>query len=126
MKDCHWKLGRAVVLALNVSMIMPTSATAYSCIGKIEQVTTDPGGTVNATFTFQSGVMAWQDVCNVNVASNNVPTAACKTMLATLLSAKLAQRDVELWFDDATPNNCNATPWRPLRERGWYWGPSMK
>lgn len=104
----------------------PTASVAgsYGCTGKVSQVTTDPSGTVNATFDFPGGGMAWQEVCNLNAAAHNVPVAACKAIAATLLSAKLTGSNVLVFFNNAG-ESCSAPAWRPLRDSGWYWGPSI-
>lgn len=115
------------VLVSASTALWPTASIAgtYSCVGKISQITTDPNGTVNATFEFTGGGMAWQDVCNLNTAAYNVPVAACRAILATLLSAKLSGNNVVMFFDNTTPS-CSAAAWRPLRESGWYYGPSIQ
>jgi len=101
-------------------------AASYSCVGKVDQVTVDPNGTVNASFSFQSAGMAWQDVCSINSAANNVSVAACKGILAVLLTARTSQQSVVLWFDNASGGQCSAAAWKPLRDVGWYWGPGIQ
>ena len=126
-------IGRLVrserVLLAACVLLVPSAvhAVAYACVGKVSQVTTDPGGNVNATFTFTTGVMAWQQVCNLNASgTDNVGTSACKGILTTLLSAKLTQADVMMWFDNSTGGSCSNTSWTSLRGAGWYWGPSIQ
>jgi hypothetical protein len=100
-------------------------AVAYSCIGQVGQVAVAPNGEVNASFNFNGGAMAWQAVCNVSVTASGVDAPTCKGLLALLITARSTGQSVQVWFDNATPGQCSGPAWRPLREMGWYWGPSM-
>ena len=97
----------------------------YWCDGTIGQVTTGPDGRVNATFAFDSGEMPWQYVCSLNETAGDVTPAACKAILATLLSANLGKKRIKVWFNSANEGQCNAPGWKPLNEMGWYWGPAL-
>lgn len=116
---------RTLMLILLGCAATQAAAATYSCIGKVEQVTADLAGNVNVSFAFQSGTMAWQLLCNVNQADNQVPPTACKAMLATLLAARLSQQNVQMWFNNDTGGSCDATPWKHIKDMGWYWGPSL-
>jgi hypothetical protein len=115
-------------LCAAATLAMPTlaHAAAYDCVGKVHQVAVDPGGSVNATFVFPGGGMAWQTVCSlVDGTQGNVPTAACKGILALLMTAAQTQRNVQIWFDNASNGSCTMPAWKSLRDHGWYWGPSL-
>ena len=109
---------------LAVAMALPGHAAAYACTGKVERVSVSPAGTVNATFAFQTGGMAWQDLCSLTAESGGVSVSGCKGVLAALMTARQTQQDVMMWFDN-TSGSCTATPWKPIKDMGWYWGPSL-
>jgi hypothetical protein len=100
-------------------------AERYSCSGMVTQVTVDPTGAVNASFSFSSGAMEWQWVCSLNVDSQGGTPAACKSILALLTAAHLTGKRTQMWFDHPTVGQCSATPWSALSNMGWYWGPSI-
>ena len=109
------------VLGAALALASPAWAVQYACTGKVERVSTSPAGVVNATFVFQSGTMAAQDVCSLGADSAG---AGCKGSLAMLLLARQTQQDVSMWFDNST-GSCSSTSWKPLKDMGWYWGPSF-
>lgn len=109
------------VLGTALALANPAWANQYSCTGKVDRVSTNPNGGVNASFTFQSGTMAFQDVCWLGADSAG---AGCKGILAMLLLARQTQQDVTMWFDNST-GSCGTTAWKPLKDVGWYWGPSF-
>lgn len=113
----------ALIAALSAPL--PASAVAYSCVGKVDRVSLGPTGEVNASFSFHTGVMAWQGMCSLNADYHAVTPAACKAVLAVLTAARLSGQQVEMWFDNSTGGSCNAPPWQPIKNMGWYWGPSM-
>ena len=47
------------------------------------------------------------------------------TRIAVLTAARLSGQQVEMWFDNATGGSCNAAPWQPIKNMGWYWGSSI-
>lgn len=111
-------------LMLVAALALPGHAAAYACTGKVDRVSVSPAGTVNASFTFQTGGMAWQDLCNLTAESGGVSVSGCKGVLAVLMTARQTQQDVMMWFDNST-GSCTAVPWKPLKDMGWYWGPSL-
>ncbi|OWQ86205.1 hypothetical protein CDN99_20425 [Roseateles aquatilis] len=115
--------------ALALLLVLPVLANAasYNCSGSVDQVTVDPNGEVNASFTFDGGGMSWQAVCSLNEnPAFNVTPAACKGILATLLLANQTRKHVRMWFDNDTNGSCSAPQWQKLRQSGWYWGPSLQ
>jgi hypothetical protein len=125
MKSIQIQQLALALLCATLSYPGPAWAATYSCTGKVDQVATSPAGEVNASFSFQTGGMAWQRICNTDAVINGVPLPACKAVLATLMMARQSQQNVTMWFDNSTGGNCNATPWRSISEMGWYWGPSL-
>lgn len=117
---------RAASLMLACVTPLGSIAAPYSCIGKVDQVTVDPGGNVNASFIFTTGTMAWQSICSIDSSINSVTTASCKGILAVLMTARSSGQGVEMWFDNGSGGNCNAPPWQSIRTAGWYWGPSLR
>lgn len=99
----------------------------YSCSGRVQQVTADRNGIVNASFEFTSGAMIWQDVCSLSDNTVfNINTAACKGVFALLTTANQTQKPVQMWFRNASGGSCTHPAWRNLTDMGWYWGPSIK
>lgn len=121
MSRTHFRLTAQALLCATLALANSAWATSYSCTGKVDRVSMNPGGGVNASFTFQSGTMAFQDVCTLTADSAG---AGCKGILAMLLLAHQTQRDVIMWFDNST-GSCSTTAWKPLKDVGWYWGPSF-
>lgn len=117
-------LSRVGVAAFACGIGFSAQSATYSCIGKVESVTVDPAGGVNATFVFENGIMSWQGVCSIDHAADNVSVSSCKGILGVLLTARTTNKRIQLWFDNAG-GSCTATAWRPLRESGWYWGPAL-
>lgn len=121
MNRPHSRRTAQAFLCAVLSLATPSWANAYACTGKVERVSTSPGGGVNASVVFQSGTMAFQDVCTLTADSAG---AGCKGILAMLLLSRQTQQDVTMWFDNST-GSCSATAWKPLKDVGWYWGPSF-
>ena len=101
---------------------------AYTCTGKVNQLTTDPGGGVNLTLVGDGVSLSWQVICSVSDTSDGIPPAACKAILMTLKEAQVTRRPVTFWFDYSYsgPPKCTDAdhpPWTSLRNSGWYWGP---
>jgi hypothetical protein len=121
---------KKVICALTVLLtaaLAHAQSVNYSCIGRVQQVTVDRVGGVNATFEFAGGVMAWQGVCSLtDGAGYNISPTACKGIFAILTTANQTQKPVEMWFSNTSGNSCTATAWRNLADMGWYWGPSLK
>lgn len=101
---------------------------AYTCTGKVSQLTTDPNGNINLTLVGDGVLLPWQIICSVNELNEGIAPAACKAILMTLKEAQITQRPVTFWFDSsyAGPPKCSGTDhpqWTSLRSSGWYWGP---
>lgn len=98
------------------------SVQAYSCIGKVGNVVVGPNGTLTVSF----GQIGWVYLCNLNQSYNGVQPEACKGILSIFMSAKLSDRNVEMWFSDAS-NSCTNQghpAWADLKD--WYFGPDLK
>jgi hypothetical protein len=114
-------VGTCLAAASSVSL-----AATYSCTGSVGQVTVGPNGTVNASFIFSTGNMYSETVCNLDTATSGVSPTTCRSILATLTAARLAERSVTLWFDNATGSSCSLADWSALANHGWYWGPMIQ
>lgn len=117
----------AVLAALASAHPLPALA-AYTCTGKVKQLTTDPAGNVNLSLAGDGVVLSWQTLCSVSESSQGISPAACKAILVTLKEAQVSQRAVTFWFDYDSPDPAKCTeaqhpPWSHLRSSGWYWGP---
>lgn len=121
MTRTHFRRTAQALLCAALALANPAWAIQYACTGKVDRVSMSPGGGVNASFTFQSGSMAMQDVCWLSADSAG---AGCKGILAILSLARQTQQDVTLWFDNST-GSCSTTAWKPLKDVGRYWGPSF-
>jgi hypothetical protein len=95
---------------------------AYSCTGKVGDVVVGPNGTLTVSF----GQIGWVYLCNMSQTYNGVQPEACKGILSIFMSAKLSDRNVEMWFSDAS-NSCTNQghpAWADLKD--WYFGPNLK
>jgi hypothetical protein len=114
----------AALVTASLAIAQPVN---YNCIGRVQQVTVDRAGNVNATFEFTGGGMAWQGVCSLSEGvTYNINPTACRGILMILTTANQTQKPVEMWFSNTSGNSCTAPAWRNLAEMGWYWGPSLK
>ena len=120
----------AVVIATCALMNPLAALAAYTCTGKVKQLTTDPGGGVNLSLVGDGVSLSWQGICSVSDASEGIPPAACRAILVTLKEAQVTQRPVTFWFDysysgPAKCSDADHPPWTSLRSSGWYWGPTI-
>jgi len=126
----RWRAG-AVVVAVCALANPLASLAAYTCTGKVKQLTTDPGGSVNLTLLGDGVSLRWQGICSVSDTSEGVSPGACKAILMTLKEAQISQRPIMFWFDYSYtgPPKCSDAdhpPWTSLRSSGWYWGPTVQ
>ncbi len=108
-------------LALTLSLIFSQSVFSYNCNGKVKDVTIGPSGELFVSY----GTIDMVRLCNVSTAYNGVTPEACKATLSILMAAKMGEREVAFWFNDAS-NNCtnSAHPsWSNLNN--WYFGPAL-
>lgn len=113
---------KLLLLSVFFAVFSVSSASAYDCLGKVNTLVIGPNGTVNATL----GNISWVSLCNVSTTYNGVAPDSCKSIYSTLLAAKLADKNVRMWFGD-TSNNCTNTAhpaWADLKD--WYFGPSIE
>jgi len=89
------------VFCLSVFMLVSSSTFAYECVGKVGQLVIPPSGTVTTSL----GNMGWVYLCNVSTSYNGVAPDTCKSIFSQLLAAKLADKNVRMWFSD-TSNDC--------------------
>ena len=110
------------IFGLSFLMFISSSTFAYDCVGKVNQLVIGPNGTVTTSL----GNMGWVYLCNVNSIYNGVAPDACKSIFSQLLAAKLADKNVRMWFSD-TSNDCTNAKhpaWADLQN--WYFGPSIE
>lgn len=112
---------KVITCILTSIALFSASAQAYECVGKVTNVVVGPSGILVASF----GSINWVYLCAVSENYNGVPPETCKSMLSILMSAKLADRNVQFWFDDPSNNCTNAAhpAWAPLKN--WYFGPAL-
>lgn len=121
----------AVVVAL-CAVANPLSAfAAYTCTGKVKQLTADPSGSVNLSLVGDGVSLSWQGICSVSDTNEGISPAACKAIFMTLKEAQVTQRPVMFWFDFSYtgPPKCTDAdhpPWTSLRSSSWYWGPTTQ
>jgi hypothetical protein len=105
-------------------------AVASQCAYKVTKVSHHLGGWVYASFASPGGPMLldYMLLCNVDSAAGGISASTCKSMLATLLTAKASQSTVVMWFDQPTAFSCSTTlSWANLgQSTGWYFGPSIE
>lgn len=128
----RWRRDAIVLVAAACAWANPLAAlAAYTCTGKVRQLTTDPGGAVNLTLIGDGVSLSWQVICTVSETYEGIAPAACKAILMTLKEAQVTQRSVTFWFDPsyAGPSKCTDADhpqWTSLRSSGWYWGPTVQ
>jgi hypothetical protein len=97
-----------------------TASANYFCTGTVTSVAVQPNGTVMVT-----GIQGLDSaaLCNISTTANNISPDLCRTIYATLLTAKLTNRPVTFAYDDAL--TCSTHPaWATLT--GWYFGPRVE
>jgi len=112
---------KIITIFVFIYIIFGGASHAYDCIGKVTNVVVNPAGVVTLSF----GNINWVYLCSVSSPYNGVTPEACKAMLSIAMSAKLSDRNVQLWFGDAS-NNCSNTAhpaWADLKD--WYYGPAL-
>ena len=128
----RWRWHSSAVAIAICALVNPMAAlAAYTCTGKVKQLTTGPGGDVNLTLVGDGVSLTWQGICSVSDANEGVSPSSCKAILMTLKEAQVSQRSVVFWFDYSYtgPPKCTDAdhpPWTSLRSSGWYWGPTTQ
>ena len=102
------------------------SAVGAYCTYKVAKVSIEPGGTVAASLTGQSGSVLYTILCNVDLAYAGISPSVCKPIYALLLVAKNTQQDTGWWFDSPTAFSCSSPSWIQLKSLGWYYGPIIE
>ena len=111
---------RRFIGLMHFSITCAPAFANYLCQGVPTQVTVSPSGTVAVG---SAAGLSWVYLCSVNSTANGVDPAACKAILATLLTAQANSSTVTFWFSDSL--TCTTHPdWSWLT--GWYFGPSMQ
>jgi hypothetical protein len=102
-------------------MFFSQFSQAYDCVGKVNNVVVNAGGVLTLSF----GNISWVYLCSVSEPYNGVTPEACKAMLSIAMSAKLSDRNIQLWFSDASNDCTNAAhpAWADLKN--WYYGPAL-
>lgn len=126
LKSLNFLRDAALIVVLSAMMQVHAQTSKYSCLGMVDNVTAAPDGEVSASFSFNGGGMAWQQVCNLNANTYGVTPAACRGILTILVTARTTGQWVKVWFNNASGSSCSATAWRPLSDMGWYWGPALQ
>ena len=110
------------IFCLVLSLVFCQSAySTYTCNGKVANITVSPNGILTLSYANFNAVY----VCSVNTLYNGVQQDACKSILSLLMAAKMADRDVGFWFNDAS-NDCTVAShpaWADLKN--WYFGPML-
>jgi hypothetical protein len=123
---------RVVMLISFVMAASSAHAMAVDCQYKVASVMHHPGGWVYANFASPTGsaLLSWMQICNLNETTNSITANSCKAIFATLLTAKITQSPVRMWFDQPTAFSCGANPsvaWQNLvQATGWYFGPAIE
>jgi hypothetical protein len=104
-----------------LTLLGVTSAhAAYFCTGTVTSVAVATNGTVTVT-----GIQGLESaaLCNITGTANSITPELCRTIYATLLTAKLTNRPVTFAYNDAL--SCSTHPaWGVLT--GWYFGPRVE
>lgn len=117
---------RALIFHVGLIWSPILHAGNYTCTGNVSQVTVEPGGNVNISLSFKNGEsMSWVYLCSLTDMSKSVTPATCKGILSTVMVAKLSDRSITMWFNNAV-ETCNAPPWSHLKDFNWHFGPSIQ
>jgi hypothetical protein len=109
---------------LIASVILATLASPafadYACQGSVTGVQVSPAGLVSVN-KLPGGT--WMYLCQMGQTANNITPEAYKAIYSTLLTAEIAQKNVELWFRDDGHTRTDHTSWSYATT--WYWGPMI-
>jgi hypothetical protein len=108
----------SLLTILVASAFAANANAAVFCQGTINRVGVNPLGVVNVYAPALATDFVY--ICQIGDHTNGVSPEACKSILATLLSAKAQEKEVRWAFNDSTA--CGQRPtWSWLQN--WYWGP---
>lgn len=94
-------LGAALALWLQVA---PLQAAIF-CTGKLDNVALDSGGSVLISV---GGSAPIHQICNTaSQGSFQTQVPACKAMFATLLAARMADRQIRAYYNDPALTSCS-------------------
>lgn len=98
-----------LLAALSLVLASPANAALF-CAGKLKSVATEWRGGVLVSV---DGATPMHTICNIETQGGyKASVAACKTMYATLLSARISDREIRLYYDDPTLTSCSQiTAW---------------
>jgi hypothetical protein len=98
----------------------PYALANYVCTGSLDAVAVGVDGSVYLS-SGSSGLI-WVQLCQVAGTANGVSAETCKSILATLLTARATSAPVSLYFNDSL--SCTSHPqWSALI--GWYFGAQL-
>lgn len=79
-----------------------TAHAAKTCVGQISNLFLYTNGSI--FFDFGYGV---QNLCNISTVVNGIPTQSCEFLYSSLLSTKLSQKRVKVYYHTADLASCN-------------------
>jgi len=86
-----------------------SSIANHHCIGKVNTVAVAGNGNLHVNIgTLGDGNV----VCNTGVKLGEYTPEACKTALSLMLSAKMAQKNIRLYFRNDSNTSCSKGNWK--------------
>ena len=100
------KIKRVAAVAVASLALFASSANAnYMCVGTVTYLGIDLGGDL----TVGTSASPIHKICNFNGGAGRASGATCKSVYASLLSAKLTGKPVAIYYDD-NGYNCGSLP----------------
>jgi hypothetical protein len=83
----------------------------HSCVGKVNSIDVAGNGNLQV---YISGIGTGNVVCNTGVKLGEYTPEACKAALSLMLSAKMAQKNIRLYFRNDSNTSCAKGSWKNL------------
>jgi len=118
MKRRRWRALHAVMAAVSLSLAPLVVQAAIDCTGTVTNLSLQMGTAGTVTLSLSNGP-TYTYFCNVGEGNlNGVSPSVCRTMYATLLTAKATNKQVLIRFYDH--DSCTAVPsWANAGALGW-------
>lgn len=99
-------------------LFSPFAFAQHNCVGKL--VTVDISGNSGVQL-YVEGIGEGNVLCGLTTKIGQYEPEACKAAFALLLTAKAANKNVRLWFNNDTSTACFKGNWVNLANSGVYY-----
>ena len=97
-----------LLLLVLIALATTTAKAAHHCVGKVNNVDVDAGANVHVNI---AGVGDGNSICALNRKAGLYEAEACKAVLSLLLSAKMGDKKIRMYFQNDTNTNCAKGDW---------------